>query len=197
MNRRRAREIEHTRQDILEAAARAFARHGLQGATMRQIAQEAGYTAPALYTYFPSKQAIFDALVDHLLGQVLEVFEAPLPAGLTFAQKVELLLRRQLTLGDAQRDLFGILLAPQPAVLPAQADADGDPFGRYMAGLTDWMAEAAGEAGVGGRTPDELAWAYLGLEYAFLVRWVRGPGDRPLSEDVGRVLELFLRGVGA
>ncbi|MFY0116404.1 helix-turn-helix domain-containing protein, partial [Acinetobacter baumannii] len=44
---------------ILEAARRVFVAEGLEGASLRAIAAEAGYTPAALYFHFDSKEAIY------------------------------------------------------------------------------------------------------------------------------------------
>jgi AcrR family transcriptional regulator len=46
---RPAKQVRRVREDILDAAMVVFARKGYQAATMHQIAEEAGYTAPSLY----------------------------------------------------------------------------------------------------------------------------------------------------
>jgi len=50
------------RERILEAAERAFVRHGFHAATMQHVAEEADMSAGNLYRYFPSKEAIVEAL---------------------------------------------------------------------------------------------------------------------------------------
>jgi len=51
------------RAEILRAARITFARHGFDGASIRDIAQEAGLSLSALYYYFPSKQdALFELI---------------------------------------------------------------------------------------------------------------------------------------
>jgi len=63
------------RAHVLDAARRVFAARGVEGASIREIAREAGYTAGALYSYFDSKEAIYAALVaeslDRLQAEVL------------------------------------------------------------------------------------------------------------------------------
>ncbi|SDW52337.1 transcriptional regulator, TetR family [Ruegeria halocynthiae] len=61
---------------ILEAALNVFSAHGFRGATVDQIAAEAGLSKPNLLYYFPSKEAIHTAL----LSGLLEVWLAPLHA---------------------------------------------------------------------------------------------------------------------
>ncbi len=50
------------RERIIEAAERAFVRHGFHAATMQHVAEEADMSAGNLYRYFPSKEAIVEAL---------------------------------------------------------------------------------------------------------------------------------------
>ena len=49
------------RQELVEATWRIIARHGLSGATMRQIAAEAGFANGALKPYFPTKAELVEA----------------------------------------------------------------------------------------------------------------------------------------
>jgi TetR/AcrR family transcriptional repressor of uid operon len=50
------------RERILEAAERAFVRHGFHATTMQHVAEEIGMSAGNLYRYFPSKEAIVEGL---------------------------------------------------------------------------------------------------------------------------------------
>lgn len=53
---------EAARARILDAAWTLARRDGLQGFSLRDVAREVGMRAPSLYTYFPSKMAIYDAM---------------------------------------------------------------------------------------------------------------------------------------
>ena len=55
------------RQEILEAAARCFARDGFHGATTAAICAEAGISPGHLYHYFASKEAIIAAMAEDSL----------------------------------------------------------------------------------------------------------------------------------
>lgn len=59
---------------ILDAALNVFSAHGFRGATVDQIAVEAGLSKPNLLYYFSSKEAIHTAL----LSGLLDVWLAPL-----------------------------------------------------------------------------------------------------------------------
>lgn len=49
---------------ILDAARNCFVRSGFQGASMNEICKEAGMSPGALYRYFPSKEAIIEAIAE-------------------------------------------------------------------------------------------------------------------------------------
>ena len=52
------------RATLLAAAQRIFGQAGLEGASMRAIAREAGCDVSLIYYYFENKEAIFSALLD-------------------------------------------------------------------------------------------------------------------------------------
>lgn len=58
-----ANETESTRDRILDVAESLFARKGLAGTAVRDIARAAGLTAPSLYNYFEGKQALYEAVI--------------------------------------------------------------------------------------------------------------------------------------
>ena len=55
---------EQTREQLVEAAARVFARRGYHRATVDEIAAEAGFTIGALYSNFETKEKLFLAIAD-------------------------------------------------------------------------------------------------------------------------------------
>jgi len=66
------------RNNLLDAASRIFARHGYEATSVEDIAFEAGIGKPTVYRYFPSKQALFEAV----FGQALDDLEIRLDAAL-------------------------------------------------------------------------------------------------------------------
>ena len=69
---------ETKRERILDAARKLFLRNGLRGTTMEAIAREARIAKPTLYAHFPDKDAVFVAIVEHMLAAKIAAFEAGL-----------------------------------------------------------------------------------------------------------------------
>lgn len=68
------RRIEHTRQILLDAAEEVFARKGLTGAALEEIADAAGFTRGAIYSQFGAKEKLFLAVVDRQRQRFLDGF---------------------------------------------------------------------------------------------------------------------------
>jgi AcrR family transcriptional regulator len=72
-NRRSRREKKaETRRQLLNAAATVFARRSFHGASVEDIAAEAGLTTGALYWHFKSKEELFLALADEQVAKRIE-----------------------------------------------------------------------------------------------------------------------------
>ena len=66
---------------ILAAGVDAFSQFGFRGTTLDQIADAAGLSKPNLLYYFPSKDAIYTALLERLLATWLDPLMAMDPSG--------------------------------------------------------------------------------------------------------------------
>lgn len=74
---------EESRAAILQAAVKEFAEHGVAGARMDAIARAAHVNKALLYYYFEDKDALYEAVLDHvfsgLRARVVPVLESDLP----------------------------------------------------------------------------------------------------------------------
>lgn len=70
-----ATKAEETQRNILETAKTHFLSDGLTGASLRNIVKDAGLTTGAFYKYYPTKEALFDALTDPYLEHIYEIYD--------------------------------------------------------------------------------------------------------------------------
>ena len=83
--RRAARKADR-RRAILDVAERSFLSRGYAETSMSTIAAELGGSKTTLWTYFPSKEALFAAVLDSMIGDFeRELDEALIPSGGTEA----------------------------------------------------------------------------------------------------------------
>ena len=75
----RAEKQEQTRESLLKAASKLFCRRGLEGTSIDQIAEAAGYTKGAFYANFKSKEELFLVMLDEKFAHELERIDQSLP----------------------------------------------------------------------------------------------------------------------
>ena len=68
----RAERQAQTRSELIDAAARVFARRGFQAARVEEIAEEAGYSHGAVYSNFAGKEELFLAVFERYMTQRIE-----------------------------------------------------------------------------------------------------------------------------
>lgn len=198
--KRREREIKRTREDILVAAARVFARVGYTGSTMQEIAKEAGYTAPSLYTYFEGKEALMQQLFERFLEDLLAIFDRPRPRSLDFAQSLELLLHEALDLCDHRQDeVIAFANVLQAALPDNKPSIDGVQSSSGMVAVlerfTGWLEETSSPGDLGPLQPEEAAFVVYGILNGLFLRWDTKGRTGKLTEFVPRTLDLFFHGV--
>jgi len=82
-----------TREKILEAAEVLFARRGLSGTRVREIAEAAGVNVATLYIYFPSKQDLYEAVLERGVRPLVEMM-SEFAAGERGSRAMELLFNQ-------------------------------------------------------------------------------------------------------
>ncbi|MBW2419132.1 MAG: TetR family transcriptional regulator, partial [Deltaproteobacteria bacterium] len=72
----RAQRAAYMEERILDAAESVFARRGLAGSRVREIADAAGVNGATLYNYYPSKDALYEAVLDRGMRPLSEALAA-------------------------------------------------------------------------------------------------------------------------
>lgn len=66
---------EDTEKNILNTARKHFLKDGFSGASLRNIVKDAGLTTCAFYKYYPTKEALFDALTDPYIEHIYQIYD--------------------------------------------------------------------------------------------------------------------------
>lgn len=189
---RRAREIARTRQDILEAAARAFAQNDFKAVTMQEIAKEAGYTAASLYSYFSSKEEIIQGLRDLVLSELEAVFDVPVPPGMSLREKLELLLLHQLEVSKRRFEIVAMFHIGG-AIPPS--DRIREIHERRINLYAEFLRAHASTEELGGFSPEDLGLMLSGIGGAFFSQYVLDPKEGWLDEKLPLILDLLVGGL--
>jgi AcrR family transcriptional regulator len=77
------------RKELLGKCFELFAEKGYASVTMREIARGIGVSTGTLYHYFPSKEVLFEQLIDQLIQQDVRSAAAELENAKTLAERIE------------------------------------------------------------------------------------------------------------
>ena len=83
---------------ILDAAERLFARQGFTATTIKQIGKEAHVNPALLYYYYDSKETLYRAMLQRILGQLLARGTDAIERAATHADRIRAFVRAQAKL---------------------------------------------------------------------------------------------------
>jgi TetR/AcrR family transcriptional regulator, regulator of autoinduction and epiphytic fitness len=187
---------------ILDAALEEFAKEGFRGATIKRIAQRAKLASQALiYWYFPTKEALFQAVLERRLpiAQVISNADALLER--PPEEVLPLLARAYLAMADRPAALRLVrLFAPEALRRPEVADLlGGRVIGRVLGFIETYLAR---QVALGRLRPHDVrasARAFVGMTLPQLggklflpVLKVEGLTDDSYVETI---VSIFLRGL--
>lgn len=161
---------DYRREIILAAARRIFGEKGLEGASLRAIAKEAGYTHGALYFYYASKEEIYG---DLLAGSLDRLQAAVRAAVAERAAPEERLLSAALAFFEYYRDNpcdldlgFYLFRGMKPLGLTPELNADLN--ARLRAVLSE-LERALGDLGLPAETAERETAALFGHAVGLLL----------------------------
>ena len=156
-----------TREVILDTAERLFALRGFDGVALRDLAREMDLTAPSLYNHFPSKQALYEAVLERGLKPIADIIVASWRPGSPQVEDVHETVTRLVDHLAEHPHLAPLL---QRAILE-QESSFGELLAKWLAPLyrqgTVVLREMAGEAGWDEEQVPVLTMGMFGLVFSY------------------------------
>lgn len=141
------------RRDILDAAQKVLREQGIDSVTLASVAAELGMTKPALYHYFPSKDALVRTLVTSLLAEEIEALIAAVEADQNVATTLSTLIRAFYSHYIGRLDAFRIIYCQSQLgsarSLGIDPETIRDEFNPRTRHLFDVLEQRLGTAGAG------------------------------------------------
>lgn len=156
---------ERTRGMLLDAAGEVFGRRGFNGASVEEVAEEAGFSKGAVYSNFGGKEDLFLALLDRRISRGAPEWKRIFGGGTPLEGRVGEV--EGVLLGGEEDRAWTMLEMEFFLYAMRNEDARLKLAGRYR-GIRAGISEAVGrhfeEAGAEPPMPvEELSWALLGM----------------------------------
>jgi len=181
-----------TKEKILQAALKLFSQKGFLGATTKEIAQEAGIAEVTLFRYFPSKQTLFQEVINtfSFLPKLKEIINLYKEEGYEVALKH--IAFNFLKLLEENKDLIRIMhleMQRYPEEIRKIHDSVVENtiklLGNYFKELQKRGTLRTFDADLGAR-------AFLGMLYSyFYVKEIKGV-ESVKKDEVWRVVEAYV-----
>jgi len=198
MARITAAQKEFVRRKLLEAAAQHFSEAGLAGANVDAISLAAGYAKGTIYNYFPSKQALFGAVIEEASRRAAERYR-DVDAGESTREHLLALARADLSVLREEESFMKVLMREAMSFRTESYALVTQHLGPYVMEVDAALRRGLerGEVRDDRPTP-QLALLFtglLGLMYA--QHWGSGGIWPALDEVPELVVTSFLDGAGA
>jgi AcrR family transcriptional regulator len=186
-----------TRQHLLHAALKCFARCGYAAASVQDIVDAAQVSKPALYYHFGDKAHLFQALMDHVHDERYRLMQTAAARGKTAGEKLEAILAAVFAFSVENRELMRLAFASAFAG-PGEAPAGQScrEKGRRNFEFVRELIEAGQAAGElePSFSADELAMGIYGQLNSYVMIRLLIP-DCPLDQQTAKqIVRLFLQG---
>lgn len=185
-----------TRGELVDAARRVFERKGYFAARVADIVAEAGLAHGSFYTYFASKQDVFDVITRELRDQIDEAV-APAGGGGDPYDALDRSNRKYLDVYRRNSIIYGLM--EQTAIhevdqhevrLAARRKA----VARVARTIRRWQKRGVADPDV---DPETTAGALVSMVSNFAYWWLAGGDDRYDEERAARTLtQIWARAVG-
>ena len=193
--------VNPTREAVLESAIAAFGRKGYAGTSVTDILEATGLSKPTLYYYFGSKEGLFCAILESAYdGSAQRVREKMQRVEGCYEQLVEVaagLFEFASTHQNLMRLVFSSMFAA-PGEIPAQAVVIQSKR-RIIVDLVRKLIQQGQKNGTLSRShrADEIAQAYLGAVSQQIRLWLLLQEGTLTRARAGRVVKLFFEGAAA
>ncbi|MFB3164844.1 TetR/AcrR family transcriptional regulator [Neobacillus sp. 179-J 1A1 HS] len=176
---------------ILEAAAKSFSLYGYKATTMDQVAKLANVGKGTIYTFFKTKEELFDDIINSLIADIRFEVESVLDETSTILDNVNNVLVRihafreshQLTIKLIQEERD---MGTQTVVEAMQRVEQS--IIQYMKGI---IQKAIDKGEIKDCDPEVTAFVMLKMYFSLVIDWQRN--HPPLKkEEIAKLFELYL-----
>lgn len=188
--------MSNTKRAIFEAAIKIFSTCGFDGATMEDMAQEAGVAKGTLYYHFKSKEELFKYIITEgmeLVGQQLKEAAEKEKSSL---EKLKVLCRVQLKLVSEKRDFFKVVMSQLWGQEVRQLELR-DIINRYLVNIEGYIKKAMEDGVIRKDEPYFMAYTFFGALCTAAIYELINENSSNADKVTERLMSYLMSGIQA
>jgi AcrR family transcriptional regulator len=197
--KRKEREFNLRRTEILEAAVKVFAAKGFHTATVAEIAAASGFAIGTLYQIFASKEQLYTAMLTEKLAMMYAGIRAAVEEEADCVRKIELLIASQFQYVEENAEFCSIFvrgdylsLSEGRAEVHEKMRCDYD---LYVSFIEEVLRDGIRRGILKKIDPPLMAAALTGIVNSYASKWLAVAQGESLKGKVPFVRDIFLEGV--
>jgi len=197
--KRKEREFNLRRADILDAAVKNFAAKGFHNATVAEIAAASGFAIGTLYQFFESKEQLYTAMLTEKLAMMYAGIRAAVEEESDIVRKIELLVASHFRYVEENAEFCSIFvrgdylsISEGSAELRTRMRSD---YARHVAFIEEVMRTGMRTGFLKEMDPPMMAAALMGIVNSYAAKWIALGEEKSLTKKTPFVLAIFLEGV--
>ena len=198
-SKRKEKEFNFRRSEILAEAEKVFAAKGFYSATMADIAQASGFAVGSLYQFFPSKEELYLTMVNEKMDLMYSSLVIAAEGETGTAEKLRALINAYFRFVENNLDFCNLFFRGSVANLSSGATTLRDRiFEDYVkqAGYIENIIKSGIKAGeFKGLDSRTASFMISGMVRGIIFDWMMTGRPGPLEEKTSAVLGVFLHGV--
>ncbi|WP_027626468.1 TetR/AcrR family transcriptional regulator [Clostridium lundense] len=185
-----------TKISIFESAIKVFSISGYDGATMDEIASEAGVAKGTLYYHFKSKEEIFKYIIEEGMKLIKIRIEEVLKREDNSILKLKALCKVQLSLVYDNRDFFKVIMSQLWGQEARQLQLR-DSIQQYIDYIEEYLEEAMNDGFIKIGEKSFMAYTIFGTLCSAAVYELINEDKNNIDEVVDNLMNYILRGIEA
>ncbi|RME07191.1 MAG: TetR/AcrR family transcriptional regulator [Anaerolineae bacterium] len=185
----------HTRQRILDAALRVFARKGYHNTRMDDIVAEAESSKGSVYFHFPGKEQLFLSLVDEFARRLESRLNEAIEQESGGMRRVEAALSAGLAVFGEYRNLAKIFLVQAVGLGQTFEAKRLEILDRFAALIRRHLDEAIADGDIPPVDTQIVAYAWVGAINELVMRWIQTGEPQP-ERILPTLRGMLLRSIG-
>lgn len=185
-----------TKRAIFDAAIKIFSVSGYEGATMDDMAQEAGVAKGTLYYHFKSKEEIFKYIITEGVEVIKEQIAEASQKEEDALSKLKALCRLQLNLVYEKRDFFKVIMSQLWGQEVRQLELR-EVIDNYINSIEKYIKEAMDEGIIKKGEPYFMAYIFFGLLCSAAVYELINKDKSNIDEVSENLMMYILHGIEA